>query len=392
MVELLTLLPVTISVLFAVAIETVRRRRREAFYGCCWAAAFAAMALGWLLALAELLVARRVPPFGATASLCWLGAALLVVHGLRVRARRGERRLILCAIWIGSAIVLTFVIGTAIAGVSAGGLAVPVVSASGLLLAAAALGPRRRRADGIEWLVAGLLTAAAVAQLLLLTAVVAGLASVGTVAVAFALAGTIGCVALGLGALVVFNADLTVSLQRVARTDPLTGIWNRRGFDEAAPVLVERSRRRSGACAAVAIADIDAFKEVNDRHGHTIGDAVLVGFARALDQAVGEGDFLARLGGEEFALLAVGCDSVALLERVERVRAGICLPNGERVGMPGITVSFGVAEFCTQSWSVRDALERADHALYRAKREGRNRCVLGAAPADDALISGTAAR
>ena len=176
--------------------------------------------------------------------------------------------------------------------------------------------------------------------------------------------------------MLLLNEDLRVSLDRVARTDPLTRVWNRRGFEEGAAELLARLRGTPGRLAAVAIADIDSFKAINDQHGHGAGDAALVRFARQLGTAVQKGDLLARLGGEEFALLAIGVDGPALVERVERARALIAVPGQDNEGPVRLTASFGVAQFSSRSLSLRDALERADRALYRAKVEGKNRTVL----------------
>jgi len=128
--------------------------------------------------------------------------------------------------------------------------------------------------------------------------------------------------------------------------------------------------------AAVAIADIDSFKAINDCYGHNTGDKVLIQFAKLLGTAIRPGDLLARLGGEEFVLLAIGVDALELYQRVEHVRGLVALPNEDGVGLPSITASFGVAQLSSDTLSLRDAMERADRSLYQAKREGRNRTVI----------------
>jgi diguanylate cyclase (GGDEF)-like protein len=156
----------------------------------------------------------------------------------------------------------------------------------------------------------------------------------------------------------------------------LTGVWNRRGFDEAAPHMLAKLRAEGRDRAAVAIADIDSFKAINDCYGHTTGDQVLIQFAKLLGTAVRPGDLLARLGGEEFVLLAVGVDALELYQRVEHVRGLVALPSEDGVALPSITASFGVAQLSPDTLALRDAMERADHSLYKAKREGRNRTII----------------
>jgi diguanylate cyclase (GGDEF)-like protein len=95
-----------------------------------------------------------------------------------------------------------------------------------------------------------------------------------------------------------------------------------------------------------------------------------------LGTAVRPGDLLARLGGEEFVLLAIGIDAVELYQRVEHVRGLVGLPSEDGAALPSITASFGVAQISPDTLALRDAMERADHALYQAKREGRNRTVI----------------
>jgi diguanylate cyclase (GGDEF)-like protein len=314
-----------------------------------WSGAFGLISIGWVATIATGIVAQRPILPGAAPSLCWLAAALLFVHGMRLRAGAPGRGKVLMAIWtaisLGMALLLdlTSTAGTATAAAAA---TIPLLSAAGLLLAAVAVGQRGGRQ--LNWVAIGTLTAFAFANLLFVW--------------------------------VLLNQDLAVALERLARTDPLTGVWNRRGFDEAAPHLLDKMRANQGTLAAVAIADIDSFKAINDRHGHNVGDAVLVGFARLLETAAHSGDLLARLGGEEFAVLAIGVDSGTLFERCERVRNSIALPNEDRSTLPSITASFGVAQIDPHTFSLRDALERADAALYRAKRDGRNKTMMGAPP------------
>lgn len=157
-------------------------------------------------------------------------------------------------------------------------------------------------------------------------------------------------------------------LRRDGLTDPLTGIPNRRFFEERLAEEVRRLRRRPGA-AALLLVDVDRFKNVNDRHGHQAGDRVLQAVARALAAGLRESDVLARWGGEEFVILLPDTPLGAAGEIAERLRRRV-MGAGCR---PAVTVSIGLAAAAGDPgiW-----LERADRALYGAKAAGRNRVVV----------------
>jgi diguanylate cyclase (GGDEF)-like protein len=168
------------------------------------------------------------------------------------------------------------------------------------------------------------------------------------------------------------NEILVARLAEEARTDPLTGLLNRRGFDEHA-VREFAHVGREGASIALAILDIDHFKRVNDEWGHTGGDRVLVNLARVLAGEARGIDVAARLGGEEFAVLMPGSDAAGAEAFVERVRAG--LEASARPDLPAVRVSAGVAA-TSEPLDVQIMLESGDRALYAAKRGGRDRTVV----------------
>jgi len=169
------------------------------------------------------------------------------------------------------------------------------------------------------------------------------------------------------------NADLA----RLSRTDPLTALPNRRAVDEVLEHEFHRSVRYE-APFAVAMADVDRFKSVNDEHGHAVGDAVLVEVARTMHEIVRESDCGARYGGEEFiAVLGNnGLDGAEIFaerwrQAVESIK--VTLANGETIGT---SISIGIAAWTPARGSAREIVERADAALYMAKETGRNRvCV-----------------
>jgi len=173
-------------------------------------------------------------------------------------------------------------------------------------------------------------------------------------------------------------------LAEEASTDPLTGLPNRRAWDE---VLAERLESRSGSagppCPAlfcVAIVDLDLFKPVNDTHGHGTGDAVLRCAARALREGLRPDDFVARLGGDEFALLLEVPDAAAAATVIDRVRCRI--PTAlSAAGQPVVTASAGyqVASLPDaehrETRTAEDIFATADAALRRAKQQGRDRTI-----------------
>ena len=369
--------PLAISGLFAGALLAIWRRRREATHAMSWGAAFAAIMVGWLAVLGTTFVIQVPPLPGATPSLCWLAAALLLVNGLRQRAGRPDRAAALGGIWTAIALAISLLSDLAPKMRGAMPPTVALLTGLGLLLAAVAVGPRgSRKTRRFDWGATALLVGFAIANLSL----VGGLYLIGPdtrYAIALiALGASITYVGLGLSTVLLLNQDFGVVLERLARTDPLTGVWNRRGFDEAAPHLLTKLKTDHRDRAAVAIADIDSFKAINDCYGHTTGDAVLVHFAKMLATAIRPGDLLARLGGEEFVLLAIGVDALELYQRVEHVRGLVALPSEDGVALPSITASFGVSQIDPKTLALRDAMERADHALYQAKREGRNRTII----------------
>ena len=159
-----------------------------------------------------------------------------------------------------------------------------------------------------------------------------------------------------------------------ARHDPLTGTLNRKGLDEAMEREVARARRL-GNPLCLALLDIDNFKNINDRLGHTVGDAALVHLAQVTREVMRPQDLLARYGGEEFVLLLpdTNVDSgVAAMTRLQReLTTRFFLQGSEKIL---ITFSAGVAQLHDSETSV-DALKRADQSMYLAKRSGKNRVM-----------------
>lgn len=158
-----------------------------------------------------------------------------------------------------------------------------------------------------------------------------------------------------------------------ATTDALTGLPNRRYFDEYLGLLARR--RRADDRVGVLMIDIDRFKKLNDTFGHGAGDHVLREIAQAIAGAVREGDVPARFGGEEFAVLLRNPGPAIAMEVGERVRKAVSSLDLRRIGVPGVTVSVGVAVADSPEMDLGVVIDEADRALYRAKRAGRDRVV-----------------
>jgi diguanylate cyclase (GGDEF)-like protein/putative nucleotidyltransferase with HDIG domain len=169
------------------------------------------------------------------------------------------------------------------------------------------------------------------------------------------------------------RAELLIAqLYDAARTDPLTKLSNRRGFRELLDLEIERARR-SERSMTVLLGDLDRFKDVNDHSGHHVGDAALQRVARLLQEGKRHLDMVARVGGEEFALILPDTEHDGAFALAERLR---CAIREEFAHDPvGVTISIGLATFPDHGETAASLLRAADEALYAAKDSGRNRTV-----------------
>tara|TARA_R110002124_G_scaffold109676_2_gene262768 strand:- start:32035 stop:33267 length:1233 start_codon:yes stop_codon:yes gene_type:complete len=193
--------------------------------------------------------------------------------------------------------------------------------------------------------------------------------------------GAVLLIANGVVMLVIILRDTMTEMRAQSATDPLSGLLNRRGFEESAEKLIATARRH-GAPVSLIVADLDHFKAINDNHGHAVGDGVIRRFATTLSTAAElgaatvTGVILGRLGGEEFAALAPDSGVNTAVLFAERVRSQFGMPTASD-SVPGLlpTASFGVAQL-GDGEGLYDVMRRADAALYDAKRSGRDRiCV-----------------
>lgn len=162
---------------------------------------------------------------------------------------------------------------------------------------------------------------------------------------------------------------------RLSYTDDLTGIYNHRFFIEQLTLEVERQKRYAAPLSLLMI-DIDYFKHYNDTNGHLAGDQALKAISILIQRGVRQTDIVARYGGEEFSAILINAGREKALEIAERVRRNVAdtrFPNESAQPNKDLTVSVGVATFSTSVSTLTDLIREADHALYRAKKGGRNR-------------------
>ncbi len=183
----------------------------------------------------------------------------------------------------------------------------------------------------------------------------------------------------GVAAILLVASDLAVELGWQAARDPLTCIYNRRGFQDGATRSLAAAQRIRLPVTLV-LADIDHFKAINDRHGHSAGDRTLCFIAALLEQGVRQGDIVARIGGEEFALLLVDSTADYAREAIERIRIAIARGFIEDGAPAPVTVSFGIGAIVYDRDApdalLASAFDLADRALYLSKTGGRNRVTV----------------
>jgi diguanylate cyclase (GGDEF)-like protein len=161
-------------------------------------------------------------------------------------------------------------------------------------------------------------------------------------------------------------------IQELLRTDPLTGTGNRRWLEEKLPIELDRARRL-GHALALAMADIDHFKRVNDTYGHQVGDIVLAAIGTTFASGARRYDIIARYGGEEFVLVLPETDVAGAFATCERMRAAVAALRFQTSPVE-VTASFGIATWIPGE-SPQELIARADRALYEAKSAGRDRTV-----------------
>lgn len=164
----------------------------------------------------------------------------------------------------------------------------------------------------------------------------------------------------------------TEKLEKLATTDHLTQINNRRKFFELAEYEIKRNRRLQHPISVIVI-DIDHFKKINDTYGHQTGDDVLQKFAQVISSIIRDTDIFGRIGGEEFSVLLPETTEEDAKDFAQRIR--LCIENEKFPNINNMTISLGITNFHTDD-TVLSLFHRADTALFSAKKTGRNRVVV----------------
>jgi diguanylate cyclase (GGDEF)-like protein len=178
----------------------------------------------------------------------------------------------------------------------------------------------------------------------------------------------------------VHNTRLFETVQRLATTDSLTGVHNRRRLFELGEQELARSKRFGHPLAAIML-DIDHFKRVNDTYGHALGDQALRMVTQQCLKHIRAIDIVGRYGGEEFVILLPETEVAGACMLAERLRQCVAqTPIPTEQGSVHLTISLGIDRINTEQWDLTALLDGADHALYAAKQAGRNRIAVNPAP------------
>ncbi len=371
----LTAISATLSAVFFMAWMTLGRKP----HALSWALAFLAGTFQWL----GNILAPAFPNFESY----WLTvsalAIVLIVLSLRGHCQRTNCVILPQRIWPFAAAVFAAIAWTTMFQPHVGirTALVPLFAALTLLLTATMIVRHRERTRPAEWGAASFMLAfafvQAIAGVMGLLQGAAGNPVYLDLYVKFNFL-TLPAGYAGASMFVVFmmTSDLSEDMKAIAVRDQLTGLLNRRGFNEALYKTFALARRRD-LPVAVILTDIDRFKAINDEYGHEAGDLALKHFTRLLQVSRREEDILARIGGEEFALILPGSslENAMRIADVLRERIEIA-PLTYKSKALEMTASFGVATLSNADNSMDEVIVRADTALYRSKREGRNRVEL----------------
>jgi diguanylate cyclase (GGDEF)-like protein len=171
------------------------------------------------------------------------------------------------------------------------------------------------------------------------------------------------------------NAQMYGELERRALTDALTGLFNIRWWRDMGPRVMAQSLR-TGAGVGILLMDLDHFKQVNDTAGHAAGDSVLRAVARAVRQVVRDSDYAVRYGGEEFLIVLTNSTVEGAMRVAQALQAAVAELRAPTADIKRVTASIGVAVFPDHGQELDDVVAAADHAMYQAKREGRDRIAV----------------
>jgi len=192
-----------------------------------------------------------------------------------------------------------------------------------------------------------------------------------------------------LSGLAIVQVDKIKAIQDTANKDGLTGVFNKRHFQERLSAEIRRAER-DGVGVSLFLLDIDDFKNYNDTNGHVAGDEVLKKMGQLLRNSIREDDVVARYGGEEFVILYPGASKALAYRLAQGLRRAVeshPFAGGEHQPLGAVTISGGVAAYPQDATSEVELIRAADHALYQAKNAGRNR-IIGAGGSDPSVAGG----
>lgn len=365
----------TLSAIFFIAWKTMGRRK----YALSWSVAFLAAACQWFFNLQS--------NWFPSPETYWLTvnafALVLITLGIRGHCQRTKCDYLPNNLWPYAGLVYFGIFWTTVVEPNVGirTALVPAAACITLFLSALMIIRHREESRPAEWAAATSMVLFGVSQ-----GIAAGMAAMQGAAGDSAyqalylnfnfLTLPAGYMATGMFVIFMLASDISIDMKEVAIRDQLTGVLNRRGLGEQGAQAYANARR-TGRPVSVVMTDIDRFKNINDDFGHASGDDALVHFSKLLIEGRRSEDILARVGGEEFALILPGTPLERALEIADRLRAKIeadvMTINGIAVKM---TSSFGVAAISTRDTCLSDTIIRADRALYRSKRAGRNQVDL----------------
>jgi len=364
-----------ISIIFYMAWKTLGEKP----WALRWATAFMASAIYWLVHLCAGYF-HSYETYWLTANAFGFAMVTLVLRG---HCERTQCKYLPDNLWPVSILIFTGVMWTTLvtpnAGLSAAIL--PAISAVSLLLSAAMIIRYRERIRTAEWAAAITMIIFALGQFPA-AAFMYGLGPDSDVVMRLMfshpsmLMVPAGYIGMAMFVVFMLTSDSCEEMREMAVRDQLTGLFNRRGFGEQAAIAYANARRADQTVSVIA-ADIDHFKSVNDEFGHSIGDEALQHFATLLSENRRVEDVVARIGGEEFVLVLPGTDireATAIADELcLRMATSPMVTDGRQIVM---TSSFGVASIAEQDTCLTDVVIKADRALYRSKRAGRNRVDL----------------
>lgn len=341
-----------------------------------WSIAFGVASFQWIVNATGLLLFPHALPYIAVVSALSLASSALCAIGCRQRAGLPPHYVqFAAAVAVATAVsVIAYAVG--------GGTYGAVNLFAGLMFviaASATLGRGRSTLPGEMVLAVALLLFAVLELFLTIISVGQGFSGAPELLrlyrLILGLGLACGYIATGVAAVFLLATDLAGQMHVLTISDPLTAVFNRRGFEQAAAhsIAVARLHRQP---LAIIVADLDAFKAINDRYGHAVGDDVLRRFATHVASSLRRGDIIGRMGGEEFGILLANTTGAAAVNIIDRIRSEVAaLSTGGEMPVQ-VTCSFGIAVLAADDKDISYALNRADLALYRAKSAGRNKVVL----------------